>query len=175
MSKWIIDHDHSVGAFSVEHLMVSRVHGQLNMVSGTVHFDPSDMTSLSVELEIGASGITTGIQKRDDHLRSQDFFDVEKYPVISFKSSKAERTGFSRCRVSGDLTIHGTTKPIAMEVTVSGPVKTPFGETCIGITGKALINREDFGLMWNQPLENSGLLVAKDVEISINIEADLTE
>jgi polyisoprenoid-binding protein YceI len=174
MPKWIIDPDHSVGAFSIGHLMVAYVHGQLNRISGTVHFDPADMTSLSVELEIDASGITTGIQKRDEHLRSQDFFDVGKYPVISFKSSKAERTGFIRCRVSGNLTIHGVTKPIAMEVTVSGPVKTPFGETCIGITGKTVLNREDFGLRWNQPVENNGLMVGKDVEISINIEADLT-
>jgi polyisoprenoid-binding protein YceI len=99
---------------------------------------------------------------------------VETYPAISFKSSKAERTGFSRCKVSGDLTIHNVTKPIIIDVTVSGPVKTPFGETCIGITGRTVVNREDFGLMWNQPLENSGLMVAKDVEISINLEADLT-
>lgn len=174
MSKWIIDPDHSVGAFAIGHLMVSYVHGQLNKVSGTVHFDPADMTSLSVELEMIASGISTGIQKRDEHLRSQDFFDVEKYPVITYKSSKAERTGFNRCRASGDLTIHGITKPIVMEVTVSGPVKTPFGETCIGITGKTVLNREDFGLTWNQLLENSGLMVAKYVEIFINLEADLT-
>lgn len=174
ISKWVIDPDHSVGAFSVEHLMVSYVHGQLNGVSGTVHFDPPDMTSVSVELQIGVSSIMTGIQKRDEHLRSQDFFDVETYPVISFKSSKAERTGFSRCKVSGDLTIHNVTKPITIEVTVSGPVKTPFGETCIGITGRTVINREDFRLTWNQPLENSGLMFAKDVQISISLEADLT-
>ena len=173
MPKWIIDPDHSVGAFSIVHLMVSNVHGQLNKISGTVHFDPADMTSLAVELEIDVSSIITGVQKRDDHLKSQEFFDMGKYPVISFKSSKAERTGFSRCKVSGTLTIHGITKPIAMDVTVSGPVKSPFGETCIGITGRTVLNREDFSLTWNVPVENNGLMVGKDVEISINIEADL--
>jgi len=175
MSKWIIDSDHSVGAFSIGHLMVARVHGQLNKVSGIVLFDPADMTSLSVELEIGVSGIMTGIPKRDDHLRSPDFFDVAIYPVISFKSLKAERTGFSSCKVNGDLTIHGITKPISIEVTVSGPVNSPFGETSIGLTGRTVIDREDFGLTWNQPLENNGLMVGKDVEISMNIEADLTD
>lgn len=164
-----------VGAFTAEHLMVAFVYGQFNSISGTIHLDPADITSLSVDLSINTSGVYTGIQKRDDHLRSQEFFDVEKYPLISFKSSKSERTGFSRCRVSGELTIRDITKPISMEVTVSGPVKSPFGDTGIGTTGSTTINREDFGLMWNVPLDNSGFMVAKYVEISMNIEADLTD
>ncbi|MBI5664951.1 MAG: YceI family protein [Nitrospirae bacterium] len=173
MSNWTIDPDHSVGAFSLTHLMVVKVHGQLNKVSGVVHLDPADVLSLSVELEIDASCISTGVQKRDDHLRSEEFFNVGKHPVISFKSAKIERTGFNRCKVSGALTICGITKETSIEATVSGPVKSPFGETCIGISGCTVINREDFGLTWNVPLENNGLMVGKYVEISVNVEADL--
>jgi polyisoprenoid-binding protein YceI len=175
MSKWIVEPDHSVGTFSIGHLMVANVHGQLNKVAGTLHFNPPDVTSLSVELEIDTASIITGVQKRDEHLKSADFFDAEKYPKITFKSTKSERTGFSSCKVSGDLTIHGITKSIAIDVTVSGPVKSPFGETSIGLTGSIVLNREEFGLMWNVPVENTGLMVDKDVAISVDIEADLTE
>jgi polyisoprenoid-binding protein YceI len=175
MSKWIIDQDHSVGAFSIGHLMVANVHGQLNKVSGSLYFNPPDVTSLSVELEIDVASIITGIQKRDDHLKSADFFGADTHPKITFKSTKTDRTSFSSCKVSGDLTIHGITKSITIEVAVSGPVKSPFGETTIGLSGRTVLNREDFGLTWNEPVENTGLMVGKDVEISVDIEAYLTE
>jgi polyisoprenoid-binding protein YceI len=156
-------------------MMVASVHGQLNKVTGTVQFDPSDITSLSVELEIEVSGIITGIQKRDDHLKSQDFFHIEKFPEITFKSTTAMRTGFSNCKVSGELTIHGISRPVIMDVIISGPIKSPFGETTIGITGCTVLDREDFGLTWNEPMENHGLMVGKDVTVSVDIEADLSE
>jgi polyisoprenoid-binding protein YceI len=174
MSKWVIDPDHSVGAFSIGHLMVARVHGQLNKVTGVIFYDPPDLTSLKVELEIGVESIITGIQKRDDHLKSQDFFHVEKYPHITFKSVKTERTCFHSCKVTGDLTIYGTTHPIAMDVQVLGPVKSPFGETSVGFSGTTTLNREDYGMTWNEPVEGGGFMVGKDVRISIDIEADLT-
>ncbi len=175
MSKWIIDPDHSVGAFSIGHLMVAKVHGQLNKVSGTVQFDPADITGLSVELEIDVSSIITGIQKRDDHLKSGDFFNEGKYPNITFKSTGAERSGFNSVKVSGGLTIHGVTKTITLEVTVAGPIKSPFGETSIGITGTTVLNREDFGMVWNEPMDNGGVMVGRDVMISVNVEADLSD
>ena len=175
MSKWIIDPDHSAGAFSIGHLMVAYVHGQLNKVTGTVHFDPADITSLSVELDIEVSSIITGIQKRDDHLRSADFFDVKTFPKITFRSTGAERTGFSSCKVSGKLSIHGVSRPAELDADISGPVKSPFGETSIGITAYTVLNREDFGMTWNEPMENKGFMVGKDVEISMNVEADLAE
>ncbi|UCF87339.1 MAG: YceI family protein [Nitrospiraceae bacterium] len=174
MPKWVIDPDHSVGAFSIRHMMIAHVHGQMNRVSGTVHLDTDDITSLTVELEIDISSILTGIQKRDDHLKSQDFFNIERYPKITFRSSNAERTGFNICQVSGEITIHGTTLPLSLEVVISGPVKSPFGETSIGLTVRTTLNREDFGMTWNEPMEKDGLMVGREVDISVNIEADLT-
>ncbi|MDH4027810.1 MAG: YceI family protein [Nitrospirota bacterium] len=173
MSKWTIDPDHSVGAFSIRHLLIAYVHGQFNKLSGTVHYVPEDLSRTLIELEIDVSSIITGINKRDIHLKSSDFFDTEKYPVITFKSTRAEITGFNTCRVSGILAVHGTERPLTMEVNIAGPVKSPFGETCIGISGRAVLNREEFGLTWNKPMENGGPMVGRDVEISMDIEADL--
>ncbi|MBI4848012.1 MAG: YceI family protein [Nitrospirae bacterium] len=173
MSKWKIDPDHSVAAFKVRHMMGAYVHGQCNKLSGEVNFDPADISKTSVALEIDVAGIYTGIQKRDDHLRSEEFFDVNKYPKMTFKSSKAERTGFNACKVTGDLSIHGITRPVTIEVDFFGPVKSPFGDTTMGLTGKVTINREDFGLTWNVPMDNGGLIAGKEVKISMNIETDL--
>jgi polyisoprenoid-binding protein YceI len=175
MSKWKIDPDHSVAAFSIRHLEVAFVHGQMNAVSGTIELDPDDMGNMSIDLEIGISSIITGIGKRDDHLKSADFFDAEKIPTLSFKSTKVEITGDPQCRVSGDLAIHGITKSVALDVDFAGPVKSPFGETSIGLTGKIAVNREDYGVSWNAPLESGGFMVGKDVEVSVDIEADLIE
>ncbi len=173
MSRWIIDPDHSVGSFSIGHMMVAHVHGQLNKVTGTVHLDPGDMSTLSVEMEIEVSSIITGIPKRDDHLRSGDFFDIKTFPKITFRSTGTEITGFSSCKVRGELSIHGVSRSVQLDAVISGPVKSPFGETCIGITAYTVLNREDFGMTWNEPMENKGFMVGKDVDISVNIEADL--
>lgn len=173
MPEWNIDPDHSVGAFSIRHLTIAYVHGQFNKLSGTVHFDPEDPAGLSIELEIDVSSIITGIEKRDEHLKSAEFLDEAKTPKITFKSSKAEVEGFNICRVNGSLNIHGSERPLTMDINISGPVKSPFGETCIGLVGRTVINREDFGLTWNQPMEKGGFMVGRDVEISVNIEADL--
>lgn len=173
MSKWKIDADHSVAAFIVRHLMVSYVHGQLNKISGTVNFDPSDIAKTSVDLGINVDSIYTGIQKRDDHLRSEEFFDVKRYPKIIFKSATAERTGFNACKISGDLTVHGVTCPVTMGVEFFGPAKSPFGDTSMGFTGKLTVNREDFGMTWNVPVEGGGVIAGKDVQIFISLETDL--
>ena len=159
----------------IRHLMVTNVHGQFNGITGKIHFTPGDIASLRVDLVIDASRIITGIQKRDDHLKSQDFFDVGKYPEITFRSTQTERTGFYSCNVWGNLSIHGVTKLLMMEVTVSGPVKSPFGETTIGITGTTSLNREEFGLTWNEAVGKDGLMVGKEASLMINIEADLVE
>jgi polyisoprenoid-binding protein YceI len=175
MSKWTIDPDHSVGAFSIRHMTIAFVHGQFNKVSGIIEYDPSDVTSLKISFSIDVSSIITGIAKRDDHLKSADFFDIDEYPNINFKSTGADRTGFNSCNVSGDLTIHDIKKPVALEADILGPVKSPFGETSIGITGSIVLNREDFGLTWNEPMENSGFMVGKEVTVTVNLEADLVE
>lgn len=173
MSRWKIDPDHSVGAFSIRHMEVTRVHGQMNDVSGDIHFDPDRDEDVEIKFEIGVSSILTGVRKRDDHLKSDDFFDGEKYPAISFTSTAAQKTGQNTYVVNGDLFIHGIIKAVTLDIDFAGPAKSPFGETCIGLTAKTVLNREDFGLTWNVPLGSGGFMVGKEVEVSVDIEADL--
>ena len=173
MFQWVIDPDHSVAAFSISHMTVAFVHGQMNDVFGIIHFDPDNVDSMDIEFKIGASSILTGIGKRDDHLKSAEFLDAEKFPKIAFKSSTVNKAGLNTYAVSGDLAIHGVTKAITLDVEFVGPVKSPFGETTIGLTGKTVLNREDFGMSWNEPLESGGFMVGKEVKISVNLEADL--
>ncbi len=178
MAKWNIDPDHSVAAFSVRHLMISNVRGQFNKIAGTLLFDPSDPSSATVEATIDVSSITTGNRQRDDHLLSPDFFDVAKYPTIAFACTKVELTAPNRGKVTGQLTIHGTTRQVTMDVEHFGPIKTPAdlgGETSIGFTARLTINREDYGVIWNIPLNADKFMVGKDVEIVLDIEADLAE
>jgi len=174
MTKWIIDPDHSGAAFSVRHMMIANVRGQFCKVGGTVYFDPLDITNSSIELSIDASSIFTGIQKRDDHLKSADFFDVEKYPAISFISTRVHSVNGNKAQVSGDLTIHGITRQITVSVEFSGPVNDPLGDgSSMGFAISAIINREDYGIMWNQPMANNGIMVSREVQLFIDLEADL--
>lgn len=175
--KWNIDPDHSVAAFKVRHMMVAHVRGQFNKLSGSARFDPEDPSSFSLEVAIDATGLYTGIAQRDEHLSSPDFFDLETYPTITFKS-----TGFTASdgggRLAGDVTVHGVTQPITLEVKFSGPVLLPEdfgGETTLGITASALINREEFGMAWNAAMDDGGVVVGKDIWIDLDIEVDLEE
>jgi polyisoprenoid-binding protein YceI len=177
MPKWKIDADHSVAAFKVRHMMITFVRGQFNKLSGSALFDPADRSSFSLEVMIDASGLYTGIKKRDDHLASPDFLDVAEHPAITFKS-----TGFTAAEdggiLTGDLTIHGVTQSVTFEVAFSGPVVSPAdlgGDTTLGITATALVNREDFGMTWNVPINDGGVMVGMDIGINLDIEADLEE
>jgi polyisoprenoid-binding protein YceI len=174
MTKWIIDPDHSGAAFSVRHMMIANVRGQFCKVGGTVYFDPLNSTDSSIELSIDASSIFTGIQKRDDHLKSADFLEVDKYPTISFISTKILSVNGNKALVIGDLTIHGITRQITVSVEFSGPVDDPLGDgTSMGFAVTAIINREDYGIMWNQPMANNGIMVSREVQLFIDLEADL--
>jgi polyisoprenoid-binding protein YceI len=178
MTQWNIDPDHSMATFSIKHLMITNIHGQCPNVSGAIHFDPADPTRSSVEATLDVTKLTTGIKKRDEHLMSADFFEVAKYPQILFKSSKVEIGKGNRGKITGELTMHGITRPVIMDVQFSGPVKSPEdvgGETSIGFTATTVINREDYGIMWNMPLDSWGLLVGKEVQITLDIEADRVE
>lgn len=175
MAKWVIDPDHTVAGFVVRHFMITNVRGQFNKITGTIHFDPSDVAHSSVEAAIDVKSIYTGIQKRDDHLCSQDFFDAAKYTQIIFISTKVESTGRNRFTVTGDLNIHGITCLITFEVEHFGPIKSPYGETSIGFTATTRINREDFGMTWNEPMEGGGVIVGKEVQITLDAEADLAD
>jgi polyisoprenoid-binding protein YceI len=173
MAQWVIDSDHTVAVFSIKHMMITDVHGQFNKVSGKIFFNPQDVAGTSVELSIDVSSIYTGIKKRDDHLRSQDFFDCEKYPYITFKSTKAEVTSINGCKVAGDITIHGVTRGVVLAMQYFGPIKSPFGETSMGFKATTAVNREDFGMNWNQAMENDGFMVGKEVQIFMEAETDL--
>jgi polyisoprenoid-binding protein YceI len=174
MAKWIIDPDHSGAVFSVRHMMIAHVRGQFCRIGGTVLFDPLNIESSSIELSIDASSIFTGVQKRDDHLKSPDFFDIGKYPVISFTSTHIHSVNGNKAQVTGNLTLHGITRQVTVSVEFSGPAKDPFGDgSSMGFTVSAMINREDYGIMWNQPMASNGIMVGRDVQLLIDLEADL--
>lgn len=176
MGKWIIDPDHTVAAFSVRHLTIATVRGQFNRISGTLSFDPQDPAGLSLEAVINPAGIYTGIGKRDEHLRSPDFLNVAHYPSITFRNTGFESWGSRKGRMTGELTIRGITRRVLLDVAIAGPVTCPEeigGETTIGIAAGTTVNREDFGMRWNIAMAGGAVAVGLDVEIRLDIEADL--
>lgn len=180
MAKWKIDPDHAVGEFTIHHMMVTPVHGQFNSISGSVVFDPADPERGSVEVEIDVAGLYTGVERRDNHLKSSDFFDVENFPKMYFRSTRIDVVALDSCRVTGDLTIHGVTLPITFEVRFLGPSSFYDDElkqryTTFGFRAAATINREDFGMRWNVGIEKGGSMVGRYVDIVFNAEADLEE
>jgi polyisoprenoid-binding protein YceI len=171
MTTWNIDSSHSGVHFSVRHMVVAKVRGAFNRWRGTVQFDEQNPAASQVSVEIDAASIDTREEKRDGHLRSADFFDVERYPTLSFQSTKVEPLGEDRYRVTGDLTIHGTTKQVELAATNLGRGKDPWGNERIGFEASTVINRKDFGLNWNQALEAGGVLVGDKIEIALDVEA----
>jgi len=177
MSKWQIDPDHSCAAFAIRHMALAHVRGQFAKMKGTIYFDPAHKIHASVDVEIDVASVNTGIKKRDEHLLTGDFFDQSKYPTIKFTSKAVDFFDKNRCRVSGSLTIHGITRPVTFEGEYAGPRKNPYGdETTVGFSGTTTVNREEFGIMWgSEPMEGGGLVAGKEVQIFIDIEADLAE
>ena len=174
MKTWVVDPDHSVAAFSIRHMMIAQVRGQFNKIEGSVSFDPADISGSSVELTIYASSVLTGVGKRDAHLMSADFLDTGKYPVISFKSSHIQALAPGSVLVTGDLTLHGVTRSITVEISYTDPVKDPFGDgLSMGFAMAATLNREDYGITWNQPMPDFGVMLGQKVELLIDLEADL--
>ena len=170
-ATWQIDPDHSSFQFKVRHLTVSNVKGDFTKASGVVTIDDKDISNLKVELTVEAASVNTDHAKRDEHLRGPDFFDVAKYPTITFVSKKVTKVGPDKLKVIGDLTIHGVTREVAVDV--EGPtseVKDPSGNFRRGATATTKINRKDFGLTWNRVLETGGVVVGEDVNISVEIE-----
>lgn len=170
-ATWNIDPDHSSVGFKVKHLMVSNVSGNFNKHSGVVEIDEKDITKSKVEVTIDTTSINTNVAKRDEHLRSADFFDVAKYPTMTFVSKKVAKAGKDRLNVTGDLTLHGVTKEVVLDV--EGPSvesKDPWGNFRKGATATTRINRKDFGLTWNAALETGGVVVGDEVIIVLEIE-----
>jgi polyisoprenoid-binding protein YceI len=168
---WDFDLVHSGINFHVRHLMISKVHGRFQQWSGALEIDDADPTKSRIEVTIDAASIDTKEPKRDDHLRSADFLEVEKYPHITFKSTMIERKSESELVVHGELTLHGVARPVTLEVESAGTVKDPWGGTRTGFSAKTAISRKDFGLTWNTLLEAGGVAVADKVEITLEIEA----
>jgi polyisoprenoid-binding protein YceI len=167
--KWNIDASHSTAEFAVRHLMITNVKGRFGKLEGFVNYDPSKPEATTIEATIDATSIDTRDEKRDAHLRSADFFDVEKNPTLTFKSKRVTKTGDGFAAV-GDLTMHGITKEITLEV--EGPsdvTKDPWGNERIGASATAKINRKDWGLNWNSALETGGVLVGETVKITLEV------
>jgi len=170
-STWQIDPNHSAAQFAVRHLAISTVRGAFTKVSGTIQFDDKDIAKSSVDVTIDAASVDTRVADRDKDLRSDRFFDVEKYPTLSFKSTKVEQTEVGKLKVTGDLTIHGVTKQVVLDV--EGPtaaVKDPWGNQRAAANASTKINRQDFGVKWNAKMDNGGWVVGDDVAITIDVE-----
>jgi polyisoprenoid-binding protein YceI len=170
-STWNIDADHSNIGFKVRHLMVSNVKGSFGKVQGVVVVDDKDITKSRVSATIDTTSIDTGVAKRDAHLRSADFLEVEKFPTMTFVSTKVARDGADKLKVTGDLTLHGVTRSVVLDVEgPSGEIKDPMGNIRRGASASTKINRKDFGLNWNKAIEAGGVAVGDEVAISIEVE-----
>src|SRR6266567_8993794 len=170
-TTWKIDPVHSVAEFKVKHMMITNVKGQFAGVSGSLSLDENDLTLSRVEATIDAASINTREPQRDTHLKSPDFFDVEKFPTLSFHSTHVSRNADGELQVAGDLNIHGVTRKVTFEVEgPTPPTKDPWGNTRVGLSATTKINRKDFGLTWNSTLETGGLLVGEEVTITLDVE-----
>jgi polyisoprenoid-binding protein YceI len=166
-----IDASHSSAGFGVRHMMVSTVRGQFSKVAGTVDIDDADLSRSKVEVTIDPASIDTRDAKRDGHLKSPDFFDVAKYPAITFKSTRIAKQADGKILATGDLTLHGVTKPVTLTVdNFTAPIKDGFGRTIRGVSATGKINRKDYGLTWNKALEAGGVAVGEDVQLQLDVE-----
>jgi polyisoprenoid-binding protein YceI len=179
MAKWTFEPGHTAAEFSVRHMMVTNIRGHFKNVRGTLDFDPDSPKGANVEVIIDSGELWSGEADRDGHLKSEDFLDVENHPEITFKGTLSEQTGPHEFTFTGDLTIKGVTQPAALEVNYLGSWETPWWEgnedkgpkTRAGFEAVAVINRHDFGISWNSPLDGGGIVVGDLVEISIDAEA----
>lgn len=170
-SMWDIDPAHSGAHFAVRHLMVSTVRGDFGKMSGTVNLNEQDPTKSTIDATIDVSSINTRIAKRDEHLKSPDFFDAAKYPTITFKSKKVESAGEGKFKVTGDLTLRGVTKEVVLNVEgTTKPFKDPMEKMRIGGGATTKLNRKEFGLAYNRALETGGVLIGEEVDVTIDIE-----
>lgn len=168
---WQIDASHSHVGFSVKHMMIATVRGTFNAYQGTLELDPQDLTRSKIAGEIDVASIDTREPKRDEHLRSADFFDAENHPKISFQSKQITHVAGNEYKVTGDITIRGITQEIVLDVEYAGIHKDPWGGTRTGFTVTGALNRKDFGLTWNAALETGGVLVGDKIKLELEIEA----
>ncbi len=166
-----VDPAHSTATFAIKHMMVSTVHGNFGKVTGTINHDPKDPTKSVANIQIDPASLDSRVEKRDAHLKSADFFDVQKCPEMTFKSTKIEKAGEKKYKVTGDLTMHCTTKPVTLDVEgLNGPVKGAKGANLYAATATGKLNRKDFGLNWNQAIEAGGVVVGDEVQLTVDLE-----
>ena len=171
VTTWNIDPVHSLAEFKVKHMMISNVKGQFTRLSGLMTLDENEITKSQIDASIEAASINTSDAQRDAHLKSADFFDVEKFPALSFRSTGVTAKGGGELAVTGDLTIHGVTRQVQFKVEgLSSPAKDPWGNTRLGLSATTKINRKDFGLTWNTALETGGILVGDDIAITLEVQ-----
>lgn len=172
MANWTVDQSHSSIGFSVKHMMVSKVKGAFEAYSAQIEAaDLADLSTANISFTIDTASINTRNEDRDNHLKSADFFDAEQFPTITFKSTAIEKSG-DDYKLTGDLTIKDVTKPITFDVEFNGKGTNPWGQEVYGFEAEAKINREEFGLTWNAALETGGVLVGKDIKISVELEVN---
>jgi polyisoprenoid-binding protein YceI len=170
-SQWAIDSAHASAQFAVKHLMISTVRGQFHGVTGTVNWDDKDITKSTVDVSIDMNTVDTQEPNRDKDLKSENFFDVAKYPTMTFKSKRIEQAGAGKLKVTGDLTIHGVTKEVTLDVEgPTAPIKDPWGKTRVALNATASVNRQDFGVKWNKNMDGGGVVVSDNVNITIDAE-----
>ncbi|HEX3776001.1 MAG TPA: YceI family protein [Polyangiaceae bacterium] len=169
-NQWLVDGSHSNAHFSVRHMMITNVRGEFQKVEGKVTWDPAKPEATQIEASVDVGSLNTRDAQRDGHLKSADFFDVEKFPKLTFKSKSVKAKGKENLTVVGDLTIHGVTKEVTLDVEGPSPASVdPFGNTRVGATASTKIKRDEFGMVWNAALEAGGVLVGNDVNVTIDI------
>ena len=168
--SWKIDPAHSQIQFSIRHMMISNVRGRFENFTGVVEFDEQDLKRSSVDIQIEAASVNTREAQRDGHLKSPDFFNADKYPYLTFKSKRIEKTDVTHGRIVGDLTIRDVTKQVVLDVEYSGQAKSPWGTISAGFSATTKINRKDWGLTWNQTLETGGVLVGDEISVNVDLE-----
>jgi polyisoprenoid-binding protein YceI len=171
LTKWALDTAHSSVDFSVKHMMIAKVKGSFKEFSATIEADPQDLTSATIQFTVDLNSVDTRSADRDNHLRSADFFDVEKFPTLTFSSTKIEKTDEDEYNVTGDLSLHGVTRQETFKVTYEGSGKDPWGNTKVGFNAEGKLNRSDYGLTWNAALETGGVLVGDQIKVSLEIQA----
>jgi polyisoprenoid-binding protein YceI len=170
-ATWAIDSSHTQAEFAVKHMVFTTVKGHFSDITGTIVFDQAIWTNSTVSISIPVATVTTNDAKRDNHLKSPDFFDSENNPNITFNSTKVEKSGSDGLRVAGDLSINGVTKSVVLDTTFNGQGATPFGTTIVSFSATTKISRKDFNISFNVPLDGGGVLVGDEIKISIELEA----
>jgi len=169
--SWTVDPNHAQVEFSARHMGIMTVKGHFTGVQATIDFNEDDFTASTVEASIAAATLTTNDERRDTHLKSDDFLNAEQFPTIRFMSTRIEHAAHDQYKMTGDLTIRNVTRPVTLEVVYSGQGKDPMGNVHAGFSAYTTINRKDWGLNWNMALETGGLLVSEDVKLALEVEA----